>query len=143
MGSKIRNLLFGTFVFAFSYFGRISPVFAQYYTDPDAPPLRIKDAEWLVPNAIVGIWALSIPLFIFMIVSIGLQYMASFGDENKTSAIKDKIGRLVLSAFYLFGGWVMVAIFLQVLGIKSPDSCLQSGALTEPVIHFFFPIACN
>ena len=117
----------------------VVPVKAEDLINKEVP--RLRDAEVLFINAMVAIWALAIPYFLFNIIYIGFLYMTSLGDENKAATAKQRGGKLVLSAVILFGGWVVVFFLMQVLGLKSGE-CLEGTTVTKPFFRFFFANAC-
>lgn len=108
----------------------------------DTPP-RLRDFEWIFGNIVIAIWALSIPFFIFMVLSIGFQYMFSFGDENKTAAIKQKGTRLVVSMVLLFGGYIVIRLVMSLLVFKDPGDCFKTNLSDSPMFKFFFPGVCT
>lgn len=112
----------------------------------DTEPARIREAEKIFANVIIAIWALSIPYFIFVVASIGVQYMLSFGDEQKAASVKKKGGNLFVGAGILFGGFLVVKLVISLLGFRAPDKadCFADGRdITDPFFQIFFPELCS
>jgi hypothetical protein len=141
MKRKIYKFLFTVFISSWiflSYFG--ASVLAL--TEEDEP-FRIRDFESIVVNILIAIWALSIPYFMFVIISIGASWMLSGGDEQKLGSLKTRAGNVMLSFFLLFGGYLIVKIVISFLGLKDPNDCFKSPLGGSPIFQFFFKEACR
>jgi len=116
LNKKISKFLLIIFVSFFTFFNRFSSiVFAQNnLTTSDTPP-RLRESESVFVTAIVGMWALTIPYFIFNIVYIGFLYMFSFGDEQKAQSVKSRGTNLVVSVGLTFGGYIVVRVLMQIM----------------------------
>lgn len=108
-------------------------------------PRRLREAESLLANVLVALWALSIPYFIFVIISIGAQWMVSAGDENKLAVIKKRGGNVFLSFALVFGGYLVVRLVMSLVIFRDPNTCFDAAGSLEnsPFFQFFFPNACG
>lgn len=105
-------------------------------------PVRVSDFENYFIQALAVIWALTIPYFIFIVISIGASWMTSAGDEAKVAAVKKRAGNFVLSFALVFGGWIVVKLIIDLFGVKQPGPCF-SGTITKPFFQIFFPNICT
>ena len=107
--------------------------------------MRIREVESIFINILIAIWALSIPYFMFVIGSIGAQWMMSFGDEQKLASLKTRAGNVVLSFAMVFGGFLVVKLVISLLGVKDPrgSDCFQSPLGGNPIFQIFFPESCK
>lgn len=108
-------------------------------------PMRIRDLESMFINTIIAVWVLSIPYFMFVIGSIGAQWMLSGGDEQKLAGLKKRGGNVALSFALVFGGYIVVKLIISLLGLKSPGGtdCFTSPFGGSAIFQFFFPEACG
>jgi hypothetical protein len=111
--------------------------------DESDPPLRIKQLESIFVNVIIAAWALSIPYFIFVVISIGGQWMLSGGDEQKLASLKTKGKNIIFSFALVFGGYLIVKLVMSLIGLRDPNSCFTSPMGGNAMFQFFFPEACN
>ncbi|MFC1780496.1 hypothetical protein ACFLY9_02280 [Patescibacteria group bacterium] len=135
---KLKNILQTSLVSLWLYVNSISVAFAV----PDEP-LRLQQAESIFVNVIIAAWALSIPFFIFVVISIGGQWMLSAGDEQKLASLKTKGKNVILSFALVFGGYLIVKLVMSLIGLRDPDSCFTSPIGGNAMFQFFFPEACN
>lgn len=105
-------------------------------------PHRIREVEDWVANGILILWSLSIPYFLFTIITVGFQYMTAFGDEQKLAQIKTKGGNIMIGFALVFGGYFVVRIVLDIVMFKNPDQCF-STPITSPFFQIFFPSSCS
>ena len=124
----------------------VTPVFLKkgvLAADPDAAPLHIREAESWVVNGLIAIWSLSILYFIFLVISIGAQWMIAMGDEQKLASLKKRGGNIVLAFFLVFGGYIVVRLLISLLVLQDPNSCFTSPFGDVATFQFFFPGVCE
>ncbi|MBN2015415.1 hypothetical protein JW766_01145 [Candidatus Dojkabacteria bacterium] len=116
-----------------------------FAADIYAEPMRLREAESIFVNVIIAIWVLSIPYFMFVVGSIGVQWMLSGGDEQKLTELKTRGKNVVFSFALVFGGYLAVRLVMSLLGLRDPNKCFDAaaGMGDSPVFQFFFPGACD
>ncbi len=121
------------------------PSQAVFAVDTDAEPMRLREFEDIFIHALIAIWALCIPYFMFVVGSIGFQWMVSGGDEQKLAGLKKRGGNVALSFAMVFGGYLVVRLVISLLGLKSPagEDCFASPFGNSAIFQFFFPEACS
>ena len=110
----------------------------------DTAPMRLSAFEDMLANVLIIIWALSIPYFLFTIISIGAKWMISGGDEQKLGVLKTRGGNILLSVGLVFGGYLVIKIIMRLLLFQDPNSCFKSLLPSQtPFFQFFFSEACD
>ena len=130
----VRGILITAFIFLYS------PIAARSALVDEEMP-RLRDTETIIANALIALWALSIPYFLFNVVYIGFLYMTSMGDETKAQTAKQRGGRIILSFAIVFGGWIIVKFLIEILQLKGAGNCMDT-VLPDPMIKFFFENPC-
>jgi hypothetical protein len=106
-------------------------------------PARLSEAQTIVIHALIAVWGLSIFYFIFVVASIGAQWMISMGDEQKLAQLKQRGGNVVIGFAFVFGGYIVVRLVISLLALRSPGDCFSSPFGNNAIFQFFFPDACS
>jgi hypothetical protein len=123
--------------------------FVCYYLDdgkisqrdaiPTPPSLRIIEV-WFV-RIIFAIWALSGIVFTFVLISLGVQYMFSFGNPQAVERVIKKFQNFLLGFVLVFLSYPILNTFFNILPINDESQCFEQ--ISMPGFQFFFPQACG
>lgn len=110
----------------------------------ESEPHRLRSLENMFANAMIVVWALTIPYFIFIIFSIGFQWIFAFGDEQKLQELKSRGGRVIASFALMFGGYIVISTIMKLFLFQDPNKCFDSPLGKQvPFFKFFFPEVCE
>jgi hypothetical protein len=106
-------------------------------------PARLYDARDIFVNVLIALWAIAIPYFMYNVMYIGGQWMLSQGDQTKLTQVKQRGGRIFLSAFLVFGGYLIVRLLMILLDLNRPETCFDTPFRDVPMFEFFYPKVCD
>ncbi|MBU0975516.1 MAG: hypothetical protein ABIE03_07810 [Patescibacteria group bacterium] len=141
---KIKNLLRGLFLVPLTLVLKISGVKAAGTIKDE--PYRLQELEVIFIDALLALWALSIPYFIFTVIYIGAQWMLAFGDEQKLAGLKKRGGNVAIAFGLVFGGYIFVRVMIILLALQDPGNCFTTGFDqfdNMAIFKFFFPGVCT
>lgn len=106
---------------------------------PTPPSLRIIEV-WFV-RILFAIWALSGIVFTFILISLGVQYMFSFGNPQAVERVIKKFQNFLLGFVLVFLSYPIMNTFFNILPINDDSQCFEQ--INMPGFQFFFPQACG
>lgn len=106
---------------------------------PRPPTLRVLEV-WFV-RILFAIWALSGIVFTFILISIGVEYMFSFGNEVAVGKVIKRFQNFLLGFVLVFLSYPLLNTFFNILPINDESQCFEQ--INMPGFQFFFPQACG
>lgn len=101
------------------------------------PQLQILQV-WFV-RILYVIWGVSGVVFTFILISIGMQYLLSFGNVDAVGQVIKRFQKFVVGLALVFLSYPLLATFFQLLPLNE-DTCYADVQM--PGFQFFFPNAC-
>jgi hypothetical protein len=101
------------------------------------PPLKIAQI-WFV-RVIYVLWGVAGVVFTFLLISIGAQYMLSFGNDKAVGDVIRRFQRWIVGLALIFLSYPILATVFNLLPI-SKGACYAD--ISIPGFQFFFPEAC-
>lgn len=105
---------------------------------PKPPTIQIIEI-WFV-RILYVVWAFSGIAFTFILISIGFEYMTSFGNAQAQAHSIKRLRYWIIGLGLVFLAYPMLNTFFSILPINRDAACLRD--LDLPGFHIFYPEAC-
>ncbi len=102
-------------------------------------PPRLQILQIWFVRLIYVIWGVSGVVFTFILISIGLQYILSFGNIDAVGQVIKRFQKFVVGLALVFLSYPLLATFFNLLPLRD-DTCYSD--INMPGFQFFFPSAC-